>query len=78
MNELDFIDMILLGIILFLIFGFIALSCWSITQPKDMSPKDWMDIDFMACDQMRDSGWTEEEIKRFMDDNNGYYDKDYL
>jgi site-specific DNA-adenine methylase len=29
--------------------------------------------DEMTCEQMRDSGWTEEEIKEFMAKHGGYY-----
>lgn len=34
------------------------------------------ELDAMACSQMREQGWTEEEIKNYMDECGGYYDKD--
>ena len=44
-------------------------------QPTSEEMMDW---DFRGCEQMRESGWTETEIKEFMDKTNGYYDKDYI
>jgi hypothetical protein len=31
------------------------------------------DLDHQACMQMRESGWTEGEIKTFMQEHNSYY-----
>lgn len=32
-----------------------------------------MDCDRQSCEQMRDSGWSEHEIKEFMENNKGFY-----
>lgn len=39
--------------------------------PDMPSPSE---LDAMACTQMREQGWTEDEIEKYMDDCGGYYD----
>lgn len=33
------------------------------------------DLDELTCQQMREQGWAEGEIRQFMDKNCGYYSK---
>ena len=61
-----------------LLFGFVAIFVLSVAMifiNEPAMPSKY-ELDEIACSQMRDSGWTEEEIKEFMDKNGGYYDRD--
>lgn len=40
---------------------------------EGIHPLSNIELDISTCDQMRDSGWTEEEIEKWMDDNGGHY-----
>lgn len=44
--------------------------------PEDFDSTDPIELDKIACEQMREEGISEEEIKQFMDETGGYYDRD--
>lgn len=65
---------ILIAIMIFIIIStFYSIINHSTTLDK----KTEMSMDFQACEQMRESGWTEEEIQDFMHHHKGYYDVDW-
>lgn len=39
----------------------------------NLSTEMRMDCDRQSCEQMRSSGWSEHEIKEFMENNKGFY-----
>lgn len=55
-----------------------SLLLTTLLNPQWLSTETKMSMDFEACEQMRHSGWQEKEIKTFMLENKGFYDKDYL
>lgn len=42
----------------------------------EMSDELKKECDYMACQQMRDSGWSEDEIKEFAYKHGDYYDRE--
>jgi len=62
-----------LAIIMFL---FLLILGWVLFVAKPPEMPSPVELDAMACSQMREQGWTEEEIKAYMDESGGYYDRD--
>lgn len=58
--------------ILFLIISLFWLAMLRAPRPTTQSQ---MDLDHQTCQQLREAGWTEYQIKQFMDDFEGYYDE---
>lgn len=66
---------LLMGIVIVvLLFGLLVMS-WILFVAKPPKMPSPVELDEMACSQMREQGWTEEEIKKYMDESGGYYDK---
>lgn len=53
------------------IFTFIAFINWMLHG--GMPSISGCELDEQTCEQMRASGWTEEEIEKWMNENGGYY-----
>jgi hypothetical protein len=66
----------LLGILaVFSLFGLLVV-CWMLFCMELPKKPYSIELYLMACSQLRAWGWTEEEIKKIMVENGGYYDKD--
>lgn len=63
-------DLILVIIILFI---FVILLLGSLLRMLYPTPYYLYSGDEQSCEQMRDSGWSEEEIEEFMDNSRGLY-----
>lgn len=61
-NELGMLFLALLSICLFIVFAFTRHT-----------PISKYDLDLETCEQARAAGWSEEEIEKFMHDNNSHY-----
>lgn len=75
MDSLAWFDATILALVLLFFFVFLFMVLYSIYVP--IKPITEMELHNATCYQMRESGCSEEEIEKFMSDNNGYYDKDY-
>jgi hypothetical protein len=63
-------EIILLFIVMIIFFGAIASAFLSHT------PISKYDLDVEMCEQARAQGWTEEQIEKFMNENDGHYCSD--
>ena len=69
---MDIIDYIILGSALLVAILFIGTTLFSIVYPDYGSVSEW-ELDQQGCEQMRESGWSEEEIEEFMANCKGWY-----
>jgi hypothetical protein len=64
---MDIGEIIFVSIMLIIFYAVIA-SAFSTHTPISK-----YDLDVETCEQARAQGWTEEEIEKFMNENNGHY-----
>lgn len=57
------------------LFVLLLVVGWVLVEKPPKMPFS-AELDAMACSQMREQGWTEEEIKAYMDECGGCYDRD--
>ncbi len=77
MEEMTIFEIMIITLFGLFCFVFIFISFWSLFQQQGPTYKEMMDWDFRGCEQMRESGYPEEEIAELMRRPGNYYDKDY-
>ena len=78
---MEYMQMVILGIITICLLcvgaGAIMAFDWLADYDPQPTQQKSMDWDFAKCGQMRRAGWSESRIKTFMENTEGYYDKDW-
>lgn len=67
---------LLLGIVVVVLLLVLFVVAWILFGEREPQMPSPVELDAMTCSQMREQGWTEEEIKQYMDESGGHYDKD--
>ena len=75
MHNLDIIEIIIIAICSICAITLISITWYSIRYPYGHQITNPQDLDRQSCQQMRESGWTEDEIEIFMTGHHGFYFK---
>jgi len=67
---------LIMGVVVVVLLLALFVVAWILFGEREPQMPSPVELDAMACSQMREQGWAEEEIKQYMDESGGYYDKD--